>query len=228
MRTGGTPPPPVTVDDPGRPRDARRAPGATSRSAGTTSSASPGRRAPRSRSTCTTSPTRTSWSSRPAGIARLGRPAPAGLLAVERSGHVAAVVLARHVRGDSAAAGLAGVRRAGEEAAAYARWRGARLPTEAEFHRAAFGTPGQPDRTPAALGRRARRRDARQFRLPVVRNRRPSGSYPQGASAWGVHDLVGNGWEWTSTVFGPLPGLRADGLVSRSTRRTSSTASTTS
>ena len=35
----------------------------------------------------------------------------------------------------------------------------------------------------------------------------PVGSYPAGASAWGVHDLVGNGWEWTSTVFGPFAGF---------------------
>ena len=35
----------------------------------------------------------------------------------------------------------------------------------------------------------------------------PVGSFPAGASAWGVHDLVGNGWEWTSTVFGPFPGF---------------------
>jgi formylglycine-generating enzyme required for sulfatase activity len=26
-------------------------------------------------------------------------------------------------------------------------------------------------------------------------------------SAWGVHDLVGNGWEWTSTEFAPFPGF---------------------
>ena len=34
-----------------------------------------------------------------------------------------------------------------------------------------------------------------------------AGSHPAGASAWGVHDLVGNGWEWTSTVFAPFPGF---------------------
>jgi gamma-glutamyl hercynylcysteine S-oxide synthase len=32
-------------------------------------------------------------------------------------------------------------------------------------------------------------------------------SYPAGASAWGVHDLVGNGWEWTSTQFDGFPGF---------------------
>jgi formylglycine-generating enzyme required for sulfatase activity len=36
----------------------------------------------------------------------------------------------------------------------------------------------------------------------------PAGSRPAGASAWGVHDLVGNGWEWTSTVFAPFEGFR--------------------
>ena len=35
----------------------------------------------------------------------------------------------------------------------------------------------------------------------------PVGSRPVGASAWGVEDLVGNGWEWTSTMFEPFPGF---------------------
>src|SRR5262249_17573567 len=37
----------------------------------------------------------------------------------------------------------------------------------------------------------------------------PVGSHPRGASAFGVQDLVGNGWEWTRSEFFPLPGFRA-------------------
>ena len=74
------------------------------------------------------------------------------------------------------------------EASAYARWQGRRLMTEAEWHRAADGaTPGHADFAgfdPIAVG-----------------------SHPQTASVHGVHDLIGNGWEWTSTVFGPFDGF---------------------
>ncbi len=92
------------------------------------------------------------------------------------------------------------------EAEAYARWKGKRLPTEAEFHRAAFGTPSGTER-PYPWGSQApdpTRHGNFDFASwdPV-----PVGSYPAGASAWGVHDLIGNGWEWTSTVFEPFPGF---------------------
>lgn len=74
-----------------------------------------------------------------------------------------------------------------DEAAAYARWKGARLPTEAEYER-------------ARGGERDGNFDFRHWD-PV-----PVGSHLPNAA--GIYDLVGNGWEWTSTIFGGFPGFR--------------------
>jgi ergothioneine biosynthesis protein EgtB len=92
------------------------------------------------------------------------------------------------------------------EASAYARWQGARLPTEAEYQRAAFGTPDNGER-PFPWGDTAPGGDEGVFDF-VSWDPQPAGSHPAGRSAWGVADLVGNGWEWTSSAFAPFPGFQ--------------------
>jgi gamma-glutamyl hercynylcysteine S-oxide synthase len=96
------------------------------------------------------------------------------------------------------------------EAAAFARWRGRRLPTEPEYHRAAHGTSSGRER-PFPWGEEAPDFTRANFDLyrhdPV-----PVGSFPGGESFWGVADLLGNGWEWTSTPFSGFPGFRASPL----------------
>jgi iron(II)-dependent oxidoreductase len=91
------------------------------------------------------------------------------------------------------------------EASAYARWRGVRLPTEAEFQRAAYGTPAGADRRyPWGEIEPTTAHGAMDF---STWDPQPAGTHPDGRSAWGVDDLVGNGWEWTSTTFAPFPGF---------------------
>lgn len=92
------------------------------------------------------------------------------------------------------------------EAAAYARWTGKALPTEAQFHRAAYGTPEGIEREypwgDVPPDSRFGNFDFRRW------DPTPVGAFPSGTSAFGVADLVGNGWEWTSTIFAPFPGFK--------------------
>ena len=91
------------------------------------------------------------------------------------------------------------------EASAYARWRGSRLPTEAELERAAYGGTDGARAHPwgdVPPGPEHGNFDFQRW-SPA-----PVGSHPAGATPEGVLELVGNGWEWTSTVFGPFPGFK--------------------
>jgi ergothioneine biosynthesis protein EgtB len=95
------------------------------------------------------------------------------------------------------------------EASAYARRAGKSLPTEAEWQRAAYGSvdgnarayPWGNETPNAEFNKRFGNFDF--YRWDPV----PVNSFPEGQSAFGIHDMLGNGWEWTSTVFGPFPGF---------------------
>lgn len=92
-----------------------------------------------------------------------------------------------------------------QEAQAYAAAHNKSLPTEPQFHRAAYGTAdGGESQYPWGSQMPSPRHGNFDF------NRwdpEPVNATPAGDSGFGISQLVGNGWEWTSTPFGPLPGF---------------------
>jgi iron(II)-dependent oxidoreductase len=94
------------------------------------------------------------------------------------------------------------------EAEAYARFAGKRLPTEAEWERAAAWDDERKRKRLFTWGDDAPtvERCNSDFRFWGTT---PVGAFPAGASASGCLDMTGNVWEWTSSKFAGYPGFRA-------------------
>jgi ergothioneine biosynthesis protein EgtB len=96
------------------------------------------------------------------------------------------------------------------EASAYAKWAGKRLPTEAEWEKAASFSPALNRKQEFPWGDTPpdeRRGNLFENGLWGVA---PIGSYPDGKSVYGCRQMIGDVWEWTTSDYAPYPGFKSE------------------
>jgi ergothioneine biosynthesis protein EgtB len=96
------------------------------------------------------------------------------------------------------------------EASAFARWAGKRLPTEAEWEKAASLPPHESARLNFPWG--GDRPDSSKSNLfeNNLWGVAPTGSFPEGRSAYGCYQMIGDVWEWTTSDYVPYPGFKPE------------------
>ncbi|MDQ3010086.1 MAG: ergothioneine biosynthesis protein EgtB [Acidobacteriota bacterium] len=96
------------------------------------------------------------------------------------------------------------------EAAAFAKWAGKRLPTEAEWEKAACFDPHAKIKHNFPWGDAAPEAHHANLFENQLWNVAPIGTYPKGKSFYGCHQMIGGAWEWTTSDYAPYPGFKTD------------------
>lgn len=96
------------------------------------------------------------------------------------------------------------------EAAAFAKWAGKRLPTEAEWEKAACFDPNQNARRSFPWGESSPEFHHANLFDNHLWGVAPIGAFPKGKSSYGCHQMIGDAWEWTSSDYAPYPGFQTE------------------
>ena len=96
------------------------------------------------------------------------------------------------------------------EASAYAKWAGKRLPTEAEWEKAASFSPDPAAKQSFPWGEAVPDRNRANLFENGLWGVAPIGAFPDGESAYGCQQMIGEVWEWTTSDYVPYPGFKPD------------------
>jgi len=96
------------------------------------------------------------------------------------------------------------------EASAYAKWAGKRLPTEAEWEKAASFAPALNSKRDFPWGAGCPDESHGNLFENGLWSVTPIGAFPRGQSAYGCQQMIGDVWEWTTSDYAPYPGFKTE------------------
>ena len=96
------------------------------------------------------------------------------------------------------------------EASAFAKWAGKRLPTEAEWEKAACLSPDNGERKAFPWGNDAVDSSRANLFENGLWSVAPIGAFPAGQNSYGCHQMIGDVWEWTTSDYVPYPGFKSE------------------